>query len=126
MAYKSTLAPSISFRFVGGTIPIWWLDFVQQGIQPSSKSKIEKKSISSTVSSLVIHQKSYPNPPAMPAMPVFLEPNRSVLTRWRWKFFFGAKEVPCAWRQNTGLCQMEKPFGPLAVLFCFALFSEMP
>jgi len=42
MAYKSTLAPSISFRFVGGTIPIWWLDFVQQGIQPSSKAKILK------------------------------------------------------------------------------------
>lgn len=28
--------------FVGGTIPIWWLDFVQQGIQPSSKAKILK------------------------------------------------------------------------------------
>ena len=102
--------------FVGGTIPIWWLDFVQQGIQPSSKAKILKDP---SVFNSFLHLWSIKNPiPTRLRCLSSWSPTEAFWLAGAGNFSSGQKKCPCAWRQNTGLCQMEKPFGPLAVLFC--------
>lgn len=111
--------------FVGGTILIWWLDFVQQGIQPSSKSKIEKKNPSVQQ---FLHLWSIKNP-----IPTRLRCLRC-LSSWSpteafWlagagNFSSGQKKCPAPGDKTLDFVKWKNPLGRWP--FCFALFSEMP
>ena len=108
--------------FVGGTIPIWWLDFVQQGIQPSSKAKILKdpsvfNSFFTCDPSKILSQ------PACDAC-LSWSPTEAFWLAGAGNFSSGQKKCPAPGDKTLDFVKWKNPLGRWP--FCFALFSEMP